>query len=179
VAAAEEEAARIRGRALDELQSARAEGRAAGREEGRREGLAGAMAAVLAAERARDRLLGAARGDLVDAAGALAGRILEREAALAPGLVLEMAERALGEARGRRRVVLRAHPDDLGPLRAGMARLAAARGSAAPVLRGDAGIGRGGVVLEADGAALDARLEAQVDALLEALRRELDLESAR
>jgi flagellar assembly protein FliH len=176
VADAEEEAARIRGRALEELERARAEGRAAGREEGRQEGLGGAVAALLAAERARDRLLAAARGDLLDAAGALARRILGREVALAPGLVLEMAERALAEAHGRRRVVLRAHPDDLVTLGQGMERLAVARGAAAPVLRGDAGMERGGVVVEADGAVLDATLEAQVDALLEALRRELDVE---
>jgi len=170
VAAAEVEARRLRAGAVDEVAQARAEAVAAGRAEGRQEGLAAAAAALARAAEVRDRLLASATGDLLDAAVALAARILEREVALDAEIVVTLAERALREARGRRRVTVRANPDDLSRLRASASRLAAAAGaSGLPCLCGDPAIARGGVVVEAEAGELDARIESQLDELRRAL----------
>jgi flagellar biosynthesis/type III secretory pathway protein FliH len=159
VAEAEEEAGRIRGEAEAEASRARARALA----EGREAGLARAAAEIVRAAEARDRLVAAAVGDVLDAAAALAARILGREAECDGELVVAMAERALAEARGRRRVTLRVNPADEARLREVGTGLAAA-------VRADPSVSRGGVVVETASGELDGRIEAQV----EALRRALD-----
>jgi len=160
LARAEAEARRVRAEAEGEVARARAQGL----EEGRQAGRAAAAVELLRAAEARDRLLAAARGDLLDAAAALAERILARELERDGDLVAALAERALSVARDRRRVSLRVNPADAGRIRA-------ARGLPPAVdVREDASVSRGGVLVETEAGELDGRLEAQV----EALRRALD-----
>jgi flagellar biosynthesis/type III secretory pathway protein FliH len=162
VAEAEAEARRIRGEAADEAARARAQGL----EEGWQAGRARAAAELVRAAEARDRLLAAARGDLLDAAAALAERVLGREVDRDGDAVVALAERALAEVRGFRRVTLRAHPADAGRLRA----MAGRKAAPAVAVREDPAVRAGGVVVETEAGELDGRIEAQV----EALRRALD-----
>jgi flagellar biosynthesis/type III secretory pathway protein FliH len=164
-ARAEEEAARLLAEAGREVALLRERAIA----EGRQEGLARAAADLAAAAAARDRLLAAAPGDLLDAAASLAERILDREVSRDEAAVVAMAERALADVRGLRRVVLRAHPDDVPRLRAAGPALGAAAETGAVSLRGDPGLRRGGVVVETEGGDVDARLDVQVEALRRAL----------
>jgi flagellar biosynthesis/type III secretory pathway protein FliH len=158
---AEAEARRLREEAQGEADAVRSRAR----EDGRAEGLAAAAAERIVAAEERDRALSALRDDLLEAAVALAGRILEREVT-APGEVVAAAERALDLVRGRARVLLRCSPDDLEELRrAGTGRLAgpAVRLEAAPAL------GRGEVVVETEAGQVDARPGTQLEALRRAL----------
>lgn len=154
VAGAEREAALLRDRAVAE---------------GRQEGLARAGADLAAAGAARDHLLAASRGDLLDAAASLAERILEREISRDGDAVVAMAERALADVRGRRRVVLHVHPDDVPRLRGAGPALRAAAETGAVSVRGDPDVLRGGVLVETEGGDVDARLEVQLEALRRAL----------
>jgi flagellar biosynthesis/type III secretory pathway protein FliH len=160
LARAEAEARRVRAEAEGEVARARAQGL----EEGRQAGRAAAAVELLRGAEARDRLLAAARGDLLDAATALAERILGREIERDGDLVAALAERALSVARGRRRVSLRVNPADAGRIRAARCLPPAVD------VREDASVSRGGVLVETEAGELDGRLEAQV----EALRRALD-----
>jgi flagellar biosynthesis/type III secretory pathway protein FliH len=168
VAQAEAVARRIREEAEGEVSRARAQGL----EEGRQAGLAAAAVELVRAAEARDGLLAAARGDLLDAAAALAERILRREIERDGDVVAAMAERALAEARAQRRVSLHVNPADVGRLRAG--------GMLPPAvdLREDASVSPGGVRVETEAGEIDGRVEAQVEALRRALDA-LDGEGAR
>lgn len=151
VAAARDEAERIRSAAREEV---RAEARAA------RE----ARDAEEQGERSRIRA-----GDeevVVALALAVAARVL----ALAvedPRAARETARRALEQARGCERLLLRCHPGDEAPLRSADLRPAGAL--AALTIEPDPSVGRGGVLLETEAGTVDARVERQLERLAHGL----------
>jgi len=154
---ARSEAGRIRDAAGREVEAARRAAEEAGREEGR----AGAALLVLRAAAERDRLLAGCAGELAWLAAAMATRILGRE--VRPGVdAVAAAARALEEVRGSPRVTLRVSPDDAEAVRGA----GALRGMAEVLrLREDAALSAGEVVVEAEGATIDCRFAAQLEAL--------------
>jgi flagellar biosynthesis/type III secretory pathway protein FliH len=110
-----------------------------------------------------------ARDDLVRLAVRIAERILGRELQLSPDAVADVAAAALAEAPGARRLLVRAHPDDLPALERARERLAAAVPDGELAFGGDPAIARGGCVIDAGGGEIDARLATQLAALERAL----------
>jgi len=143
--------------------------RSTAREEGHQEGLARAAAVLVAAAGARDRLLAAAEGEVAALALDIARKVLGRHVSGFPEAVVELASRALAEARERREVTLRVHPGDAAPLRAEAGALAAILLRAPLVLREDASVPSGGVVVETEAGRIDARIETQLQQLAGAL----------
>jgi type III secretion protein L len=137
-------------------------------EAGRTEGLARAAAMLAEAALARDRILREAERDVVALALAVARKVLGRELATAPETVADLAAAALGEARDRREVVLRVSPTDAPEIRARGARLAAL--TRAPLeIREDPSLERGAAVVDTEAGRIDARVEAQLEAIARAL----------
>ncbi len=166
--AAESDARRLRAAAEADRERLRAEAVASGRQEG----LAQASAAIARGALERDRLLASAERELVRLAVAIAEKILGREVARDAGVVLEMAARALAEARQRREVTLRIHPDDAEAIRGSHRRLLSALSRARALeVREDAAVTRGGVLVETEAGVVDGRLETQLAAIGAALRQ--------
>lgn len=169
VAAAGAEAAALRARALEEaglaLEAARVAGKA--------EGLGQAAAALALAARARDEAIGSLEGTVVDAAVAVARRLVGRELAGSRQETLELARGALRAAAGLGDVVLRVAPADLPALRGAGDALGALAGKGTLSLAEDPTLGTGEVIVEARGGRIDGRIEARLDAL----RRALDAET--
>lgn len=138
----------------------------------RAEAEAGALAAKAAREvrdgEARVRLQAELEEEVVGLALAIAGRVL----ALAvedPRAARESAEKALRQSGGCERLVLRCHPAD----QAGLTDLAGDLRSAAGAslaVQPDPAVGRGGVLLETEAGAVDARVERQLERLARGLR---------
>ena len=158
-------AARARAAAmLAEADATREEARRAGLEAGRAAADALFTERVAAAALEVARLRAAAEPAARQLAGVIAVRMAERivgrAVELDPGVMADIADRALGAARARLGIVrLRVHPDALSAL----AETAELR------LIADATVGRAGCVVETATARLDARLETQLDALEKAL----------
>jgi type III secretion protein L len=166
VAAARDEAERLRAGVEAERAAARAAGEAAGYEEGR--GRAAALLAGAAAE--RDRVLRGLAGEVAGLAMDVARRVLGRELASDPAAVVDVAARALATARERAVVTLRVSPADAARLRAEEPRLAALLARAAGLgIREDPALRPGDVVVETEAGRLDARVEAQLAELERAL----------
>jgi len=157
LAEALEEAMRVRGEATREVEAARR----AAEDAGRAEGLARAALLVARAAAERDRVLAGCAGELAGLAAAMATRILGRE--VRPGDdAVAAASRAIEEVRGSPRVTLRVSPGDAGAVRRAGGLLGL---SAALRIREDASLAIGEVVVEADGATIDARFSAQLETL--------------
>lgn len=166
LAAAEADAARIRASAEGERERLRADALA----EGRAEGLGRAAAALACAAAERDRRLAALAPEVAALAVDVARRVLGRELAQDPAAVVDLAARALAQARERREVVLRVSPEDAALVRGAEGRLAALLARAPGlVVREDASLERGGVVVETEAGRIDARVEAQLAAMERAL----------
>jgi flagellar assembly protein FliH len=150
---------------------AEAEGvRVAARAEGRAQGLALTAELAARAARLRDGALETAEAELVDLAFEIARRVLGSLAERDRSVVVEVAARALERARSRAEVTLRAHPADAAALReAEPALLAALSRCRRIAVREDVSVERGGVVVETEIGAIDARLGEQVAALRRAL----------
>lgn len=169
LSAAGTEAGRIRA----EAEAARDRVRARAEEEGRQEGLARAAAQLAAAGADRDRLLAGAEREVVALALDVARKVLGRELAGDPDLIAELAARALAEARERREVVLRVNPADAAALRAGEERLAALLVRAHLLVREDASLAPGAVLVETEAGRVDGGVEAQLAYLARALEEAL------
>ncbi len=130
---------------------------------------AGHRAGLARAAAERDRVLRSAADDLVRLAVAVARTVLGREVERDGG-VEALAARALQAVRQRREVTLRVHPADAPAVRreAGPLGTLLARAPALAV-REDPGVGRGGLVVETEAGALDARLETRLEAVEAAL----------
>ncbi len=165
LSAAQAEAQRVR----SEAEAERERVRAAAIEAGRQEGLAQMTRLVALAAEERDRFLEASERELLRLSVYVAEKILRREVARDTPVVL-IAAGALEEARQRRVVLLRFHPDDANTLRAAERRLAAIlRRAPAIGFREDPAVSRGGVVIETEAGTIDAQLETQLEALRSAL----------
>jgi type III secretion protein L len=169
VARAEEDARRIRA----DAEAERARIRSEAVEEGRRDGLARAAAALARAAAARDARLAAAEREVAALALAVARRLLGRELAQHPSTVADLAARAIAAARDRREVTLRVNPADADAIRGAAGRLEALLARAPGLrIREDAGVERGGAVVETEAGRVDARIESQLAALARALDEE-------
>lgn len=168
VARAEDEARRI----VAEAEAARARLHSDAAEAGWREGKARAAAALVRAAAERDRLLRDAAHEVADLALAVARKVLGRELER-PGVVVELAGRALSEARGRRQIVLRVHPEDASEVRAASSRLAVAVAGGPLELREDPAVPRGGAIVDTEDGRIDAGIEGQLDVLARALEEAL------
>ncbi len=160
----------------------RAEGRAAGYEDGRAAAIADADAQVRAElESAFVALDAAARGfvdaetvslasiesTVVDLALQIAEAVLERELVVATDPGRDALRRALALAPEHGAVLARLHPSDVESL-GDLAELAPGR---AIEVVADAGVGRGGAVVEVGAARIDARLDTALDRVKGALAR--------
>jgi flagellar biosynthesis/type III secretory pathway protein FliH len=156
------DAERIRRDAEAGAQRQRLEAARAGREEG----LAAAAARIALASDELERLLAASAPEVLEIAVALAERILGR--AVAPGDdALRAARLALAEVAWARRATLRASPADAAAWRSagaspglGLARLRVVE---------DPSLAPGEVVVQADGASVDARFPCQLAELRRAV----------
>jgi flagellar biosynthesis/type III secretory pathway protein FliH len=149
--------------ALDVLyESTLAEARAAGAARLAAETLALADLQARADERALDRLVALSR--------LLAERLLGETLTIDPSRVVALAERALKEARGARRITIVAHPDDVEALESAL--LDGRREHVTRVVS-DASRSRGQLRFETDIGVLDADIAPQLDRLAERLREAL------
>ncbi len=142
-------------------------------EEGRTAGLAQAAAVLTAAAAARERRLAAVEREVATAALQIAERLLGRELAARPDAVVDLAARALGAARERREVTLRVNPEDARAVRGAGERLAAILARAPLAVREDAGVPRGGVVVETDAGWIDGTIETRLADLRRAVEEAL------
>lgn len=158
------------------LRAARAEAtalREAARQEGLARGLAQAAAVLQEAESLRREAARAARADVARLAVAAAGKLLGRELRAAPQALAELVEQALAEAAGARRARVLVGPQPEEALEAARARLSARAADLAWVLEVDPELAPGDCVIETDLGRIDARLETQLAALLDALLGEV------
>lgn len=167
VAAAEEQAAAI----VEQARSEAAQVRLRAEEEGRAEAAAEVAAKALALAdheaRADERQLDRA----VNLARILAERLLGAELELDPGRVVALAQQALGEARGARRVTIVAHPEDVAVLERSLNGLGLDPGTTR--IQADSSRARGNLRLETDIGVLDAELGPQLERLALKLRQSL------
>jgi flagellar assembly protein FliH len=156
---------------LDSLQQA---ARQAGYHDGYRDGLAAldnfkrSFAQQMATQvghliRSMDSELQALEADMaqaiINAATGLARQIVRSELATRPELVTQVAREAVAAlSQSVRRIEMRVHPDDLALVQAGFGEEAVARGV---TCIGDAGISRGGCILQSELGSVDARIEHQ------------------
>jgi flagellar biosynthesis/type III secretory pathway protein FliH len=168
LAEAEAEARNVRAAAAAE----RDDVRRAAAEVGRAEGLAQAGATLAGVAAAREQRLSGLERELAEVALDVAGKLVGRALAVDPALVLELARGALETVRARREVVLRVHPDDAVLLRTSSPALSSLLERApALVLREDSGLVRGDVIVETEAGRVDARVEAQLALLEQAVVR--------
>jgi flagellar assembly protein FliH len=168
LAAAEAEAERLRAGAIAEVSEARSAAAAAGFAEGR-----GLAAAILArAGEVREAKLAELDGAVVEVAIEIARRIVGRELATRPDAVLDVARRALRAAAGSGDIVLRVATGDLAAVREADDELRGLLERGALSLAEDPTLARGEIVVEACRGRIDARIDAQLEAFRKALRAE-------
>lgn len=119
---------------------------------------------------ARENYLDVMTPQVVALAHAIAARILEREVKLDSEVVLTSARKALAHLLDRERLTLRVNPADLETLRSHkVALLEEFEGTGSLVVVEDDSVSSGGCVVESDTMEADARMESQLEAVLEAL----------
>ena len=167
LAAARDEAERIRA----DADAVRAEALDQGLEAGRAAGLAELTAWMVAARAEEERRLDLARPLALTLAVKMAERIIGRAVALQPELMADIVAEALAACRsGGGTVTVRVHPDDLPAVAARRAALVGkAPGASAMALVADDNVGRHGCVIDTANGRVDARLESQLAALERAL----------
>jgi flagellar assembly protein FliH len=118
--------------------------------------------------------------DLVQLALAVARKIVGREVSLGPEAVTRIIRQTLGRVEQAGRITIKLNPADLELLADIKPQLLSGLPEAGQAaFEADAGIGRGGCLIETDGGELDARIERQFQVVEEAFRAELDQETAR
>jgi flagellar biosynthesis/type III secretory pathway protein FliH len=170
LAAAEERAARI----VSDAERAAAELRLRAEAEARADGAAKIAARALALRHHEARADERALDRSVELARLLAERLLGESLRVSPELVVALARQALTEARGARRILLVAHPEDAKILEHSLHALGLAAGTAE--VRGDAAQSRGNLRIETEIGLLDADLSPQLERLSLKLRESLSHE---
>jgi len=144
---------------------------AAARAEGHADGLAQSAALALSLRQREDRADEAALDRTLALARLLAERLLGETLLASDVAVARLARSTLAEARGARRVVVRAHPQDAALLADATAQFDP-DGRVHAVVP-DAALGRGDFVLETEVGTVDARLGAGLDRLTARLKEAL------
>lgn len=155
------------------LVRADAEGRAAAAEAARLvhiEADAELAARWIALRAAEGRRLDDDAERIVPVAVALAERLLGAALELRPDCIATLAAAVLAEARGARRAVIDAHPDDAAALRAQLGAGAAGLDGHALEIRSDESLARGALRLHTDVGIIDAKLAPRLERLAHALR---------
>jgi flagellar biosynthesis/type III secretory pathway protein FliH len=128
-----------------------------------------AAAATIGA--AREEFLNSIEPQIIEVAGAIARRILQRESEEDPGLIGRTVRRALEHLIDRENVVIHLNPKDAEALRAQkIALLDEFEGVRNIVVQSDPEIGPGGCIVETERVHVDARIDAQLEQIIEALR---------
>ena len=153
-AAAREEAEGIRQRARDE---------------GRAEGLREWLEAIARAREEYARVQSEVERDMVTLAFHIARRIIGRAIEVDPTVVAEIIGEALVAARGRRRILVRVHPDDLSELKARRAEFIGQLDGATLHFEAQNGMERGGCVIETESGRVDGCMETRLETLRRAL----------
>jgi flagellar biosynthesis/type III secretory pathway protein FliH len=141
----------------------------AGLDAGREAGLATVTELLVAARADAEQVRAQARDAALVLARRMAEKIVGHAVDVAPAVMGDLVAQALVASRARAgAVIVRVHPQDLAAVEASRARW----GTAAVVVRlaADVGVGRYGCVVETPVGRVDARLEAQLEALERALR---------
>jgi flagellar biosynthesis/type III secretory pathway protein FliH len=169
IAEARSEAERLRAEAASEIERARHKAEA----EGRERGLQAVTELLVGARAAAARARGSAEVELRTLAVRIAEKILGREIAARPDVVVDVAAEALRHAGQPRELVVRCAPEDLEALERGKPRLLErCRQAQAARFRADEAVPRGGCIIETELGVVDARLSTQLDAIDRALRGE-------
>jgi type III secretion protein L len=156
------------------LEAARQEAdtlRKAARHEGLVDGLREAARLLEALERHREQVAREAQRDIARLAMAAARKLLGRALRDDPDALADLVEQALVEARTARRLKVLVGPLPAPALESARARLEAQAAGALWVLEVDPELDPGDCVIETDVGRIDARLERQLEALLDALTR--------
>jgi flagellar biosynthesis/type III secretory pathway protein FliH len=164
---------RARARAQDVLREAEAAAaavRESAREEGRAAGVAELAATALRLARIESELDERATDRSVELARLLAERLLGEALRLDPGQVVALAQNAVAEARGARRITILAHPADAAELERA---LTGGRLERVTRVVPSAERARGSLLLETEIGTLDADLAPQLDRLAAAIRAAL------
>ncbi len=140
--------------------------------EARADAVAKVAAHALALREHESRADERALGRSVELARLLAERLLGESLRVAPEQVVALAKQALSEARGARRILLLAHPEDAKILEQSLPALGLEPSTAA--VRSDAGRARGNLRIETEIGVLDAELAPQLERLALKLRESLE-----
>jgi flagellar biosynthesis/type III secretory pathway protein FliH len=167
VRAAEERAARI----VSDAERAAAEVLLRAEAEARADAAAKIAARALILRQHEARVDERALDRSVELARLLAERLLGESLRIDPEQVLALAKQALSEARGARRIVLVAHPEDARILESSLQALGLE--PAAAQVRADAARSRGNLRVETEIGVLDAELSPQLERLSLKLRESL------
>jgi len=125
-------------------------------------------AAVL--QQTREDFLRSLEPQVVELAVAVAERIVQREVRIDPEFVQRTVRKALDHLLDRERVVVRLNPKDLEGLRAEKVKLLEEfDGIREITVQSDAAVGPGGCIVETGLLQVDARIEAQLEQILQAL----------
>ena len=165
-----------RAQAERELAAARDEAERIARKaeaEGRERGLAAVTELLAGARAAAARARAGAEADLRALGVRIAEKLLGRELALDPAVVVDVAATAMRHAGEPRELVVRCATEDLEALERGKPRLLE-RCRAAQAVRfvADDRVSRGGCIIETELGVVDARLSTQLEAIERALRGE-------
>ena len=122
------------------------------------------------------RICTEAEAQLLELTLALAEVVIRHEVSCGPEPVRETLQAALEMAGGNSRLRVRLHPEDLENIMQFLPQLEQRLGAATQLeLEGDLAISQGGCLLETDSGMIDARLEEQLEALRQQLRRTSEL----
>ena len=122
---------------------------------------------------ARLQALEQAEQDIIELAMAVARKIIHREIAGQPGIVVEQVRRTIEYLSTTGLVRVLVHPDEVESLESGQTTLKNREGQAVPiVIEADPTIQAGGCRIESDTHVLDATIEAQLDMIREELTKD-------
>jgi flagellar assembly protein FliH len=118
------------------------------------------------------RICAEAEAQLLELTLALAEVVIRHEVRCRPETVRETLKAALKMAAENGRLTVRLHPDDLENIRQFLPELEQRPGAASRLeFEADSSISKGGCLVETDSGIIDARLEGQLEALRQQLRR--------
>ena len=172
----------VRREAEQKVKEAYAEGLRRGIEAGKSqfaqsvaESAAALKAAAEAIRAAREEFLNSLEPQVVEVAGAIARRVLQRESEEDPELIGRTVRRALEHLIDRENVVIHLNPKDAEALRAQkIALLDEFEGLRNITVQPDPAIGPGGCIVETERVHVDARIDAQLEQIIVALRERMN-----
>ncbi len=159
-------------RAREEVAQAERDGEALrerSREEGYAAGVAQVVEALARASAEYDRRIAASEQDMLALAFALAERLVGHAVAADERVVQGMVASALEHVRGKRQIVVLAHPDDVPALERARGVFSERMDGASVHVEPYAELTRGGCLIETEAGRVDARLEVQLDVLRKAM----------